>query len=101
MSMDIQGAAAQAKRVSGYQQQVLDILRGSQMAGARDMTGKEIQRVWESKISARLSDGTVSGAVAKLKAGGYLCARSEKRRCLVTGETVFAVFAPEWQGGLL
>ena len=100
MSVDIQDAA-QARRVSGYQQQVLDIVRGGQMAGAKDMTGKEIQRIWESKISARLSDGTVSGAVAKLKAGGYLRAREEKRQCLVTGETVFAVYAPERQGGLL
>lgn len=100
MSVDIQGAG-QVKRVSEYQRQVLDIVRGGQMAGARDMTVKEIQRTWESKISARLSDGTVSGAVSKLKGNGYLSAREEKRQCLVTSETVFAVYAPEQQGGLL
>lgn len=101
MSVDIQCEAQQLeKRVSGYQQQVLDIVRGCQMAGAKDMTAKEIQRVWESKINGRLSDGTVSGAVAKLKAAGYLVASEEKRQCLVTGETKFAWYAPMRQGRL-
>lgn len=100
MSVDIQGAG-KAKRVPESQQIVLDIVRGGQMAGARDMTCSEIQRIWESKISDRVRDGTASGAVSKLKAAGYLCAREEKRQCLVTGETVIAVYVPERQGSLV
>lgn len=88
-------------KLSKPRQELFDIVLGAQRNGTSDMTNREIQDAFERRNSCRIGEGTVSSAINRLVALGYLTRSSEKRRCKVTGsEHVSAVFVPEKQARL-
>ena len=81
------------------QTKILDICIASQKHGAADLSGREIQRAYESHFSmvegrtVRLDASTISSRINSLVAAGRL-QRMPCRPCAVTGRNISPVRVP-------
>lgn len=72
-----------------------------QRNGAQDLSGKEIQQLYEALHGVRLESGTISARIAGLIDAGRLVRRPEQRLCAVTGRNICPVYAPAKQTRLV
>jgi hypothetical protein len=80
---------------------LLDLVRGAQMNGCKDLSLRELQQAYELRHSKRIELGTVSGAVTRLVAANKLVRDATPRRCNVTGREIMPFCAPAKQEGFL
>lgn len=81
----------------GLQNKILDICLREQRGGAEDLSGKEIQVIFERQYGQRIEASTVSGRVNELVAAKRLERIVLTRKCTVTGRDIHAVRVPATQ----
>lgn len=82
------------RAMAGQRRKIFDIVVAAQRRGGRDMSMREIQRVYEANECRRIDIGTVSARVNNLIAAGWLHRSVDiSRPCSITGITVHPVFA--------
>lgn len=74
-----------------------DICVAAQRHGARDLSGREIQRQYEMLYGKRIDSGTVSARVNALITAGRLKRSSVARACSVSGRDIYPVLVPTTQ----
>lgn len=78
-------------------EKICDICARQQRAGAADLSGKEVQRMYELIYSERIEAGTVSARINALVAAKRLERLSVTRACTVTGRDIHPVRVPVTQ----
>ena len=101
---ETRGTAFQAVKASGLKRlndELLDLVRGAQLNGCKDLSLRELQQAYELRHAKRIELGTVSGAVTRLVAANKLVRDTAPRRCHVTGREIVPFCAPATQGSFL
>lgn len=96
--------AFKAVRASGIKRlndDLLELVRGAQLNGCKDLSLRELQQAYELRHSKRIELGTVSGAVCRMVAAGSLVRDTAPRRCHVTGREILPFCAPAKQSAFL
>lgn len=81
--------------------ELLDLVRGAQLNGCKDLSLRELQQAYELRHNKRIELGTVSGAVTRMVGAGTLVRDTVPRRCHVTGREIMPFCAPAKQGSFL
>ena len=68
------------------------IIAGACKAGALDVTGREIQALYERRFERRIESGTISARVNELIAAGRIFRRHEPRICTRTQKMAHPVY---------
>jgi len=80
---------------------LLDLVRGAQLNGCKDLSLRELQQAYELRHCKRIELSTVSGSVTRLVAAGKLVRDAAPRQCHVTGREILPFCAPATQGSFL
>lgn len=101
---ETRATAFQEVKASGMKRlndELLELVRGAQMNGCKDLSLRELQQSYELRHSKRIELGTVSGVVTRLVASNKLVRDTTPRRCHVTGREILPFCAPLQQIGFL
>lgn len=92
---DAQMAALQAIGLLGMKTRADDVLlviATACRAGVDDLTGREIQTLYERRYGRRIESGTISARVSELLAARRILRRPQTRICTVTREVAAPVY---------
>lgn len=92
---DAQMAALSAIGLLGMKTRADDVLlviATACRAGVDDLTGREIQTLYERRYGRRIESGTISARVSELLAGRRILRRPQTRICTVTREVAAPVY---------
>jgi hypothetical protein len=92
---DAQFAALQRMGLIGLKSRADDIfliIATACRAGVDDLTGREIQALYERRYGRRIESGTISARVSELLAARRILRRPQRRVCTVTREMVASVY---------
>jgi hypothetical protein len=92
---DAQFAALQRMGLIGLKSRADDILlviATACRAGVDDLTGREIQSLYERRYGRRIESGTISARVSELLAARRILRRPQSRVCTVTREMAAPVY---------
>lgn len=101
---ETRATAFKAVKASGLKRlndELIDLVRGAQLNGCKDLSLRELQQAYELRHGKRIELGTVSGAVTRLVAAGTLVRDTVPRRCHVTNREIMPFCAPAKQGSFL
>jgi hypothetical protein len=92
---DAQFAALQRMGLIGLKSRADDIflvIATACRAGTEDLTGREIQALYERRYGRRIESGTISARVSELLAARRILRRPQSRVCTVTREMAAPVY---------
>jgi hypothetical protein len=92
---DAQFAALQRMGLIGLKSRADDIflvIATACKAGVDDLTGREIQTLYERRYGRRIESGTISARVSELLSARRILRRPQRRVCTVTREVVAPVY---------
>jgi hypothetical protein len=92
---DAQFAALQRMGLIGLKSRADDIfliVATACRAGVEDLTGREIQTLYERRYGRRIESGTISARVSELLAARRILRRPQRRVCTVTREVAAPVY---------
>ena len=90
-----------ARHLKRLNDELLDLVRGAQLNGCKDLSLRELQQAYELRHNKRIELGTVSGAVRRMVDAGALVRDKAPRRCCVTGREIMPFCAPAKQESFL
>lgn len=94
-TLDAQVAALQGMGLIGLKTRADDIyliIATACKAGADDLTGREIQALYERRYGRRIESGTISARVSELLAAQRILRRPQTRICTVTRKVAAPVY---------
>ena len=90
-----------AKQLKCLNDELLDLVVGAQLHGAKDMSLRELQQAYEARHNKRIELGTVSGAVTRMVAANKLVRNTMPRHCAITSREILPFCVPATQASFL